>query len=360
MAVISPHGGNIYSYNKITDFSANINPLGISPKVEQALSNYKDALLNYPDPDCGKLKMKLAQKHNISTDNILIGNGSIELIYLIPQYIKPACSLIISPAFSEFETACIINNSRIKRITLTAEHSFKPDIETVIAQLDNVSLVSIINPNNPTGFLISPNDMQRLLSACEKYGVYLVIDEAFLDFTEPADKYSLIQYAAQSKYLIVLRSLTKFYALAGLRLGYMAANNKIINGINRLKPPWSVNQLAQNAGLAAICDTDYYHKTRGLIKKEREFLYNELCADRRFLPYQPTANYILVKLVPLTLPSPQGGEGFTSDKLQSRLINKGYLIRDCANFTGLDNSFFRLAVRTRKENQGLIEVLLSC
>lgn len=357
MPVIPAHGGNIYQIigqcklGRVTDFSANINPLGLPAGVREALNNHWDALLHYPDPDCVELKIELAKRHAITPDQILIGNGSIELIYLIPQVIKPKQSLILSPSFSELERACLISGSRIMRIGLREKDNFCLNVEDIIANLKAVQLLSIVNPNNPTGILLSPEELSRLVEACQEYGVWLVVDEAFLDFVPQADKHSLINKAAVSERLIVLRSMTKFYALAGLRLGYTVANSAIISKLAELKPPWSVNQLAQRAGITALKDTDYPHKTRQLVKQQREFLLGELSGERQFKPYPTAANYLLVKLIDSYL---------TSGQLRDVLIDKGYLIRDCANFNGLDNSFIRLAVRKPEENRGLIEAIREC
>ncbi len=357
MPVISEHGGNIYKITSecgldhIIDFSANINPLGLPAGVRPALNGYEEALLHYPDPDCIKLKEDLAKRHGITSNQILISNGSIELIYLIPQLIKPEQSLILVPGFSELEKACRLSGSRIKRISLPEASGFCIEVADIIAQLEGIRLVSIINPNNPTGVLFPAAELLSLVAACEKRGIWLIIDEAFLDFTGTAGEYNLINKAAESEKLIVLRSLTKFYALAGLRLGYGVANSKVIAKLAMLKPPWSVNQLAQVVGLAALKDNDYPAESRRLISRERQYLWDALSQDTRLKPYPGAANYLLVRLI---------GSSLNASQLQKRLLTSGYLIRDCTNFVGLDNSFFRLAVRKPEENQGLIRAIREC
>jgi threonine-phosphate decarboxylase len=357
MPVVSEHGGNLhqvirdYRLGKLTDFSANINPLGVPLGVRQVLNDHWDALTHYPDPDCTELKAELARRHGIRPEQILVGNGSIELIYLIPQAIKPKRSLVLAPSFSELERACSLAGSQVKRVDLREAEGFRVRTEEIITALRDIQLLLIANPNNPTGVLVPPEELLKIAAACEAQGIWLVVDEAFLDFTQTPDEYSLINKAAGSERLIVLRSLTKFYALAGLRLGYGVANRKLIARLGEFKPPWSVNQLAQVAGLAALTDSDYPDRSRQLIAQQRDFLWNELSRDGCFRPYPSAVNYLLVRLI---------NSGVTSSQLQERLIAKGYLIRNCANFAGLDDSFFRLAVRQPQENQGLIQALREC
>jgi threonine-phosphate decarboxylase len=357
MPVISEHGGNIhqvmqeYGLDRITDFSASINPLGPPAGIRRGFNSQGDMLVHYPDPNCTELREEIARQHGIPEGQILVSNGSIELIYLIPQVLKPKQSLILTPSFSELEKACSLSGSQVKRIGLREADSFGIGVEEIIANLNDVQLLGIANPNNPTGKLFSPEELVRLVTVCEAQGIWLVVDEAFLEFVQQPSEYSLINRVADSNRLIVLRSMTKFYALAGLRLGYGVADSKTISRLRKFQPPWSVNQLAQTAGLAALKDTDYPERSRQLITRQREFLWAGLSKNKCLKPYPSAANYLLVKLI---------NSKITSSQMQRRLINKGYLIRDCTNFIGLDNSFFRLAVRQPVENRGLIQALQEC
>lgn len=335
------HGGNIHEFKgrKIIDFSASINPLGLPQNLKNSLRGNIDGVLHYPENDGANLAGMIAARMDIRKENILIGNGSAELIYLITYAFKPESVLIPSPTFSEYERAATAYGSKIKFLKLNPQKGFMPVQESVGADI-----LFICRPNNPTGNMIF-EDFERIEQSAGKIAV---IDEAFMDFLPEDKNISLLKRAAESEKLIVLRTFTKFFAIPGLRIGYAAGRDDNIAKLRKHCPPWNVNSLAIIAAGAALENTGYAKKTREFIKKERAFLFNEISEINNLTPHPSLANFILIEL---------DSAGFTSSTLQEKLISEGILVRDCKNFRGLSNSYIRVAVRTRRENKSLIKAL---
>ncbi len=353
------HGGNIYilsgklrlNEKNIIDFSASINPLGVPKAVISALRDSIRYLYNYPDPDAKRLRLQIAKQHKINPESIICGNGSTELIYLAARALRPERVLIPAPTFSEYERACRMSNKlRVTSYELKKMESFDINPERFIEELKMLvtchsSLVTAVmaflcNPNNPTGRALKKADVIKIADASRKLKCYLVVDEAFIDFM-PEE--SVIKEVEKNPYLIVLRSLTKFYALSGLRIGYGVFPLNITETIKKHKEPWTVNTLAQTAGIAALKDVAYKKKTFRVIKQEKDFLKKEF--KRLEISYIPSqANYYLLRFD-------------NAKEIISILKNKGILVRDCSNFKGLDGKYIRIAVKSRKDNILLLNYL---
>ncbi len=334
------HGGNIYIYEKkLIDFSANINPLGLPGGVKSSLCENMDAVLHYPEHDGASLAGMIAARRGIKKENILIGNGSAELIYLVTAAFKPESVLIPSPTFSEYERAAAASGSRIKFLKLNSQKGFMPD-----SKLDEADILFICRPNNPTGNMIV-EDIEKIE---ESAGKIAVIDEAFMDFLPEDANISLLKRAAESEKLIVLRTFTKFFAIPGLRIGYAAGRDDNIARLRKHCPPWNVNSFALLAAELALQNTEYVKKTISFIEKERTFLFNEISGIKNLTPYPSLANFILIKVE---------AADSTSSILQKELISEGILVRDCKNFRGLSDAHIRVAVRSRRENNKLLKAL---
>ena len=350
------HGGNLreaqerYGLKKeeIVDFSSSINPLGFPKSVGKIISSHLDDIARYPDPDCKDLKTALAGRLNISADNLLIGNGSMDLIFSLSFALKPKRALIPIPSFSEYETAARLAGAKRIFIKTHEENDFAVNVTEIVKRLDSADLLFICNPNNPTGFLWDKEAIRFLADKCEKKGVFLVIDEAFMDFVEEKSASSMASDRPYKKHVLVLRSLTKFFALAGLRIGYLAGDKKLLNRISSYQPAWSVNALAQTAACEIIKDAEFIKKSREYALKEGGFLFKELQKLKFLKPYPASANFILCRLEDKKI----NGRG-----LRDYCGGKGILIRDCGNFRGLDDRFIRVAVRTREENIRLLSCL---
>ncbi len=340
------HGGNVYriaqelgiSENTLIDFSASINPLGVSERVKELIKRELDGLVNYPDPDTVELRKEIAAYHGIGEDTIICGNGSTELIYLIPRVFRPRNVLITAPAFSEYERACLLNHElRIMNYELKEENGFSIEPNIFIEQMQGCDMAFLCNPNNPTGGLLSREAVLEIAGAARKAKCYLVVDEAFIDFIS---RESVITNVKDNPYLIVLRSMTKFYALTGLRIGYGVFNEEVIEKVKAFKEPWTVNSLAQKTAVTALEDDHYADKTFRLMIEEKSYM--ERSFDEMGIRYYPSAaNYYLLKVK-------------DAGSIVSKLKQKGLLARDCSNFKGLGSSYIRVAVKSHEQNGLLI------
>lgn len=354
------HGGNIKRIahcippgtqgknNGIIDFSASINPLGYPKDVQKVVLENFDDIVHYPDIDCIDLRKCIAQKTGHSDDEIIVGNGSTELFYLIPRTLRPAKGIVFQPTFSEFAEALKCSHAEVIHNVLREENNFGFHYHEDYFHDKKGEVAFLCNPNNPTGQLVERGvilDMVR-----QHLQVMFVVDEAFIDFVDEPEKYSVINEVDKVRNLIVVRSLTKFYGFPGLRIGYLVANRELVRKMMEYKEPWSVNTLAQCAAIVALEDREFISRSREFMSQERLFLYNEISHIHGLLPYKPTVNYILVKI---------GLMGITSSLLCERLLEYGIAIRDCSNFIGIGSKYFRVAVRTREENIKLIHALKS-
>lgn len=347
------HGGNIFGMARqlgvaatgIADFSASINPLGLSPLVRQAIIAALESLVHYPDADHQELKQVLGAFHGVSPANIVVANGSTELIYRLPALLHGRRALIVSPAFSEYRHALDQHNWEVRPFVLSAKDDFALDPEALEQALaEGYDALYLCNPGNPTGRLYPPRVVERVYELCSAAGTFLVLDEAFMDFCEDASAKQLI---AAGDNAIVLRSMTKFFAIPGLRLGYAIACEAMAARLDAVGGPWSVNTLALTAGVAAIHDTEYIRQTLEFIRQERGYLAEQLSRFSMLAVYPSAANFLLLELA----------NGMSAGGLRERLLHQRVLIRDCANFVGLSPHFFRIAVRTREENERLLESL---
>lgn len=348
------HGGNIkevagkYGIDEfsIVDFSANINPLGLFACAREAITGAIDGLVNYPDSLSSALVHTLSSHHSIAAENILTGNGATELIYLIPRALKPKRALIVGPAFSEYERSLRLADCEVDHFLLKEENGFAIDTTPLFAAMEkDYDMIWIANPSNPAGSLTPKKIILEIAHRAAVLGITLIVDEAFIDYAESA---SLKNEIPNFDNLIVLRSMTKFFALAGLRIGYLFGHDKIISDLKQYKEPWSINSLGEAAALASISDKLYIEESLLFIDKERSFLLKELQNIREIKVYSPAANYILIKL----------NEGMDANLLQERLLREHHiLIRDCSNYEGLDENFIRVAIRDRKDNESLVEGL---
>lgn len=353
MPRIYDHGGNAFSIarqlgvtpDKIIDFSASINPLGMSPLARDFIICALDSLSHYPDSSHHNLKQTLAEYHHLSPANLAIANGSTELIYNLPAMLPGKKALIISPSFSEYVRALSQHQWEVQHFTLTPESGFTINTDKLEDILSGgIDALYLCNPGNPSGTLYPQQLIEKILDICAASGTFLVLDEAFMDFCEETSAKHLVIHNEKA---VVLRSMTKFFGIPGLRLGFAICHNSLAEQLESIGGPWSVNTLAQVAGTAALLDSRHNQQTTELIRQERRDLFESLELLPRLRVYPASANYLLVEIK----------EGMTAGELRDRLMKYNILIRDCSNFTGLTEGFFRVAVRTREENQRLVECL---
>lgn len=341
------HGGNWSSWTRtavdeeIRDFSSNVNPYGPPAKVFKVLKDNLAKITTYPDNLARSLREKIAEYIKVPVANILVGNGSAELIFLLACYFRPRSVLIPVPSFCEYELAMDSAGARLIFMYLRQELNFV--IQDYESKHD-FDLVIIGNPNNPTG-QITPKDKLLAFLDDKNSRPVLLVDEAFMDFVPDAQHYSLAEEAVKRQNLIVLRSLTKFFSLAGLRLGYLVAERKLISKLAKWRYPWGVNTLAQIAGVAALSDKEYIEQSILLTKLAREQLIEELDRLNWLKVYPSAANFLLLEIK---------NQAITSQSLCERMAKKGFIIRDCAPFRGLRPFFIRVAVKQPEVNRQLV------
>lgn len=314
----------------------------------EAIISHLHKIKDYPDPESLELRQALSSFWQVPVECLMMGNGAVELIYVLMQALRPKNVLIPAPTFSEYEKAAVAAGAEIVPFPLSRQLDFYPQVDRLIDTMTEVDMVVICNPNNPTGQLITKADLVSLAQAAEESKVFLVIDEAFVDFLADGLDHSMLSMLDRFPNLIILRSLTKFFAIPGLRLGALAAHPQLINQLQFYKDPWSVNILAQVAGLAAIQDEDYINRTIETIKIEQDQLFIAIQNIDGLRPFTPTVNYILVEVT-------KGS--WTSTALADATGRKGILIRDCANYRNLNQHYFRVAVKDRAANLRLVACL---
>lgn len=352
------HGGDIWTAaelygldkNSFLDFSSNMNPLGPPEAAGRIMEQeWKRELSRYPDPDCRELRMRIAEVYRVPASCVLAGNGAAELIDLAVRARKPSAVGLLQPSFREYATAAQRSGAGIVDIPLDPERNFDPDWAAMemSGAVRDAGLFLFGHPNNPTGRLLSPDFLRRLLNT----GKPVILDEAFIDFSEEEEARSLIRQAAESDRLCVVRSLTKFYTVPGLRLGFAVAGEGWVNEMKRLQVEWSVNALAQRIGIAVLGDADYARATREWMRTEGPWLEQALTGMG--LEVTPSAaNYLLFRLPP--------DWGMTIHLLQEAMGKRGILIRSASTYQGLDGCYGRTAVRSHGDNVRLVEGLGAC
>jgi len=348
------HGGNIKEISKrydlkpedVIDFSASINPLGMSQLAKKAITDHLDTVLHYPEQFADTLASEIAKFHDIPQECVLAGNGSTELIYLIPRVFKPKKALMVIPTFSEYRNALELVRCEADTFLLSEENGFKLEVDRLISALEGkYDILYICNPGNPTGASVSKDAILEIVDKASSYGILCIVDEAFIDFTEDE---SVKKAAIERTNLIVLRSMTKFFGIPGMRVGFAISSKENIDRMMVYKEPWSINSLGSIATIESLKDTGYMEESRRFVEKERDHLFASLTDIQWLKPFPSVANYILVRI---------DRGGLDGDTLFDILAKKGLLIRSCTSFEGLGNNFFRVAVRKREENERLVNCL---
>ena len=347
------HGGKIFSTARqlgvppgsILDFSASINPLGPAPGVRNAAAEAFKFVGHYPEANSPALCAALADYHSLSPESISVANGSTELIHLIPRLFRRAAgrALLIAPTFSEYANALELAGWEIDYLTLSHKNGFDLDCASIAAALaKGYDLLFFCNPGNPTGRLYSLEEIETLYRFCRSSSCFFVLDEAFIDFAESSSAKFLIPSSDSG---MILRSMTKFFGFPGIRVGYSIASPEVTSRLKLFLPPWNVGVIPQAVALAALADLDYCRRTLALVERERRYLAASLSKLTGITVFEGAGNYLLIRL----------DNGLTSAELQEKLIAEMILIRDCSDFEGLDNRFFRVAVKGRTHNKKLLQ-----
>ena len=341
--VQNPHGGEVYSHPVELDFSANINPLGTPEGVKAAVVQSTASLFQYPDPYCRELVAAIARHEKTAADKILCGNGAAELIFALCSAFRPRKALLPTPSFSEYRSALEAIGCEMAFYFLreTEDFALTEAFLPVLERFDG-DLLMLCNPNNPTGQTIPPVLMEKILGICKRKGIFLFVDECFLDLTENGEAYSLKTQLDNCENLLLLKAFTKSYGMAGLRLGYcLCGNPALLTRMGQMSQAWNVSAPAQAAGVAALGEQAFLEQGREIIRAQRPRMANALAEmGLRVIPSK--TNFLL----------------FYSEKaLGEALLKRGIQLRDCSNYPGLTRGWYRTAVRLPEQNRRLLDAI---
>lgn len=348
------HGSNpqyIYQYmnmnmpKELIDFSVNVNPFGSPAILREKWASWFPMIEDYPDPFGNNLKSLLSEREEIDKQSILLGNGGAEIIHLLANFFQKKRVLLIQPTFSEYESMCRAYDCEISYFTLE-EPNWEISLQALIPYIKQSDVVFLCHPNNPTGITYSKSLLLEILNACKKENCYLVIDEAFYDFINPP--LTLAPSIQANENLIIIRSLTKMYAIAGLRLGYMLASPLVVDHVKKFQTHWSVNAVALLAGEESLKETNFVKETRQFFEEERARILPNL-KNAGYLVSESSVNYYLLR-------DPAAEHPIALFKY---LLREGFVPRHTANYPGLDGRWLRFAIRKRSENDLLLEALFT-
>jgi len=350
---MSEHGGNVLETGLqlgidpelLLDFSANINPLGLPECVRSLIVSHLDIIMQYPDVEYRHLHQALASASQCDYEQTIAGNGETELIYGLVRTLAPRRAMLLVPGFAEYRRALQQQGCEIIDYALSEQNGFQVDASLLDAvRAHRPDCLFIATPNNPTGLMPDADLLDRLASLCEAQQISLIVDEAFIDFLPQGS--TLAPRLAESRYLYLLRSLTKFFAIPGLRLGYLlSGNTQTIRQLKSTREPWSVNAFSALVGQHLLLDEDYIARSHAFIARERDFLWQAMTRFSSLAVWEPQANFIFFRCL---------RQGFD---LKAALLGHHILIRHCENYPGLDRDYYRIAVRTEAENRQFVDAL---
>ena len=345
------HGANVDNMakkfgkneNAIIDFSSNVNSHIISDLGKYVLEGLEKSR-SYPDINYTNLRNNISDYIKVDSELIIPGNGATEIIYLLMKSIKRRLA-ILNPTFSEYGRGAKLNNLEIIDFHLKEENNFSIDLDEIQKNMDKFDSLFVCNPNNPNGKVKDLNELLDLMIENDKL---LIVDETFMEFVGEEEKYSLINKIEQTPNLFILKAVTKFFGMPGLRLGYGVTSNKqIINNIYEYKEPWTINSFAENLSNYLFKDKEYINGSKDYYINERKFMLEELRKISRLKVYDTDTNFVLIKL-----------DDDEANSLKLELFEKyNILIRDASNFIGLDKSYIRVAIKSHNDNKVLIESL---
>lgn len=355
------HGGDVWGFSRkhnipiedVRDFSGPVNFLGPAPKAVEAVKRYARFIKFYPDPNPLELRTEIARYvgSGVDASNVILGNGSIELIYMITEIFPSGFKAVIPvPSFTEYEKAALRVGG--EPVFVKLPDSFALNVGSVKnAVTEETRIVFLCNPHSPSGKLNSKEEIMELVDFCRKKDVIVSVDENYIEFAENCHDVTVAGEVENYDNLFVIRSVTKFYGMPGIRFGYGIATESLVDTLQTARQPWSINSLAGYATLAALEDKDFIENTKRTISKERA-RFAEMLNDILGLHVFPSVtNFLLVKILDKKM--------ITSKVLREELAKEGMLIRDCSTFVGLDDSYFRVTVKDYENNRKLKEAIES-
>lgn len=363
------HGGEIYDKDIALDYSINVNPFGMPESVKRAIVAHMEEYTKYPDDSCIALRKAIAKAHHtedhqkeghqseqVNPEMVLCGNGAADIIYRLCLAEKPKRAMVLAPTFSEYEEALRMVDCTVEYYDLKEETGFTVE-DDIFSQIrgNGYNMIFLCNPNNPVGNLIAPERMEQIIAICKEEGIRLVVDECFMEFTMYLTSHSVVAHLPSQPHVIVIKAFTKTYAMAGLRLGYaLSADASLLARMRASGPPWAVSTTAQVAGLAALGEAGYVERARAYLVEGRAYLAEEL-RKMGYEVYDSCTNYLLFR--------EQGQrakqESVTSPigSLYERMLARKILLRQCGNYRGLGEDYYRITIGLEKDNHELIQAL---
>lgn len=334
------HGGDIYRHPGVIDFSVNTNPLGTPESVKRAVQESVAKIEHYPYVRCEALREAISRFEQVNMEEILCGNGAAELFFAAVQAVCPQKALVIAPSFSEYEEALRSVGAEVEYYYLCEEDNFQIREDYVDKLSEEIDMIFLCNPNNPTGQTIDRDMLIKILDRCKKQNIVVVLDECFLEFLDEPNRYEMSNLRGEYPNLLIIKAFTKIFSMPGLRLGYaISSNQDILEEMSWKLQQWNVSVPAQMAGVAALeKPKEYIRQTREYVSGQREYMRN-IMKMMGYVVFASKANYLFFK----------GRPGLEKEALEA-----GFLIRDCQNYEGLSEGFYRIAVRTKEENERLI------
>lgn len=336
--------------DEIVNFGANVNPLGLSSSVLASLKENLHLLERYPDRSYTSLRKTIGGYCHVRPEQVVVGNGSTELISLLIHAKRARKALLIGPTYSEYERELRLAGGTMDFYDLREEADFQIDFDDFFKVLQNgYDLIILCNPNNPTSSALTTRQIQTILEHLEQIGGFLMIDETYVEFAPDVDQISAVSLVDRFDNFMVLRGVSKFFAAPGMRLGYgITGNRSFLETVQTLQNPWSLNSLGAYAGEQMLNDQTYIDATRSLILSEREKALCRLSDSKDLKAYPAYANFILVKLEK---------PGLTSQQMFERCIRQGMMIRDCSSFRQLPGEYIRFCIMRPEDNQRLLDLL---
>lgn len=336
-----PHGGDIYTYEGLLDFSANSNPFGPSEGVIEAIKDSAAQIGNYPDYKCRVLRKKLAAMENIKEEQLVFGNGAADLIFSLVLAEKPKKAILTAPSFSEYAQALQTIDCEMQYYYKREEAKFQIQEDYLRLLTEEIDIIFLCSPDNPTGQVVERSLLERIREKCRQKHIRMVLDQCFCEF-QSSQEDVLACHEVKEDTTFLLRAFTKMHGIPGVRLGYgYCKDQELMERIQKIRQPWSVSTLAQAAGVAALQETERIERTRSHVEAERKWMEVQL-KQMGVKSYPSYANYILIQ---------------SDNQLFQRLLEKRILIRDCSNYIGLRQGYYRIAIKTREENEQLMEAL---
>ena len=349
----SVHGADINSAaelygleaDKIIDFSSNINPF-IVDSMDKIVAAGVGSLQKYPDIKYRRLRKNIADYLGVDDSQVIPGNGATEIIYLLMRNLSGRLA-IINPTFSEYRKGAEIAGLSVVDFVMDWKKDFKLDLDEIYRRKDEFDSIFICNPNNPDG---SVREIKKLLEFAEKEGKLLIVDETFIEFVDSEKERSLVNMVEKSKNLFIIRAVTKFFGIPGIRLGYgISSNRELLQKMYDEKEPWTINSFADSASDFIFKEEEYIRKSKEYFSKERVCMINEINKIDGIKAFNSDANFILVRFENRNV----------LDVKENLLKRAGLLIRDASNFIGLDSSFARVAIKNHEQNTVLVDALRS-